>query len=243
MKKGILLLAIGLIIGISPIAFAGHVGIEMTILSSIYDASWDWKSGSRYELWKVLSDAGYGDLAVDVNLDVNGGTPSSSYHVYKDSFWQFPGYYSELVAEVAGYAPCNRFGWYEKGHSNDVGDISKSTWAELFSGPDTSGATADFFNSNEIGFWLNPNSVSGRYYFTNTSDNAGDLQAISFYLGDYPGFGNEYLICFEDLDYSGCNDYDYQDMIVLLHPVPEPASILLLGLGLFGLAGFRKKKG
>lgn len=86
MKKQILLFAVGLILGFSPMAFAGFTGNELTTLK--------------------------GNMAVR-------GTG--------------------------------------KGHANDVGDTSKSTWAELFSGPDTSGDIANFLNSDEIGFWLNPN--------------------------------------------------------------------------------------
>lgn len=238
MKK-IILITICLLAGFSQAAFASYVGDDIS-LNGKYGSSWD---GSSKELWKVLSDAGYMSLSNDVYLDITGGTPSSSYHVYNNPFWQFQyGYTSSMVSEVAGYAPRNRFGWYENGYSQDVGDSSKSTWAQLFSGPDSAGATAIFSDTNQIGFWLNPNGQNGRYYFSDTALNNGALQAITFYLGDY-GYSNEYLVCFEDLRYGAGNDNDFQDMIVKVRAsTPEPATMSLLGLGLAGLLRFRRKK-
>jgi hypothetical protein len=237
MKKILFLLTLVLFLGLSSIASASFIGTEIPTLSGIYGSSWD-----GYELWSVLSDNGYKALADDINADINGGSKSAYYHVYKDTFWQAPAYSSMLVAEVAGYANNNRFGWYEKGHAKDViKGTSPSTWGEIFSGPDSPYETANFSNPDELGFWINPNGVAGKYFFTNSYANGGNLQALTFYLGDYPGFGNEYLICLEDLKFSGCTDRDFQDMIVRLRPVPEPASISLLGLGLLGILKFRKK--
>ena len=249
MKRQVLLLSICLIVAFSPAAFAGFTGTELTTLNGKYGSSWDSNGGSPYDLWRVLSDAGYTALANDIQFDIKGGgTPSSNYHVYKNTFWQADGgYNSWFVAEVAGYAPNNRFGWYEKGRAGDVGNTSESTWVQLFSGPDTSGKTADFFNSDEIGFWINPDGVSGKYFFTNTYPNFGNLQALVFDLSGYSGFdNNEYLICWEDLRYYGCTDRDFQDMIIRLKATPttpEPATLSLLGLGLIGFVAKIKKKG
>jgi hypothetical protein len=56
--------------------------------------------------------------------------------------------------------------------------------------------------------------------------------------------GNEvrrYVIAWEDL--NGGGDRDFNDLVVEVSvaPVPIPAAILLLGSGLVGLAGIRKK--
>src|SRR5690606_39902099 len=166
-----------------------------------------------------LSDTAYfwgnadGSADSDVSFEVGGGSITAT-----------------IVVEIAGLADSNILGWFE------LPAATPPVLHPLFAGADGSGATTTFTPTNPFGFYL---TSDGNTYYTVASLNTTDQGVQHFaFLTQSIGSGSLFIGA-EDLPMSR-SDKDYNDMVIRVS-VPEPGSLMLLGVGLLSLAGVHRR--
>ncbi len=160
-------------------------------------------------------------------------------------FWAFPDgsadlnfhFYSplsqavKLVIEVAGLSNVNELWWYDVTDSS-VGGL-------IFPGPAGSGATAVFSPTPNFGLYLKT-SGGVKYYTQSLLNPAAEQQHQHFAVfKEAPGV---FWIGIEDKPANTGEGFggDYNDMVIRMAVIPEPATMSLFALGLLPLLRRRK---
>jgi len=162
----------------------------------------------------------------------------------------FAGWHSvEAEAKYAGNDP-QEMGWYQP-----TGAGAVTTRTELLKvsgkgvegfGDTLSGTLSNSANPvGPFGFYLESPSGSNKYFYSENWRNSGsEDHAILYDLGLLvdSSYNNMYLMGWEDKTIPNGSDRDFQDLVVELTVVPEPASMLLLGVGIAGMMVRRFRK-
>jgi hypothetical protein len=147
----------------------------------------------------------------------------------------------EMLGEFTDDWDVNEIGWYELSNP-----LNRHT---IFGSSAAVGSTAQVFIPTNFGFYYLNTSGNGEIFYTQSAFNtlgATKQQFAAFQRGDYTILGVEDIFSnvLTPAWQPGTADYDYNDVMFGFRSasVPEPGTLLLVGLGLAGAALQRRRR-
>lgn len=164
-----------------------------------------------------------------------------------------------MLAEFAGWNAVNNFGFYANFYRPDPSLIFPGSASAV------SHATTNIASGQDIGLYMHagldrwygdPTLYSHTRFTTGTHDNSYQYFHV-FDVRQYQGTGATFTLDTDHEDFSTSGDYDYliyiddsgagpdydhNDMIIGVSAIPEPATFILLSIGLAGVGLYRRRR-
>ncbi len=134
-----------------------------------------------------------------------------------------------VIAEAKYAAFTQSFGWNGGGLGTD--------YTELLTHHDVGNGPVEIMIDGDFLWGMKPDSH--QWWSKNSLNSDGNDHLVTYKITGLETAWTVWLLFHEDLPYAS-SDFDYNDFVVEVRAVPEPASMLLLGLG--ALALLRKRK-